>query len=320
MKILSPVDNMAEVDALLDAGAEELYGGYVSDRWLRRYSMMGSINQRYFASAQIVSEFELSRIIKTVHRRKARFYLTLNAPYYLSAQYDDLIDEARRVAGLGVDAFIVTDLGLIIRLKNELPGTQVHLSTLGAVFNSRSAGFFSKLGISRMVLPRELTIKEMSGIIKANPGVEFDAFIMIGKCPNIEGFCSFTHNSKDLVWPCEEPYGIEVIKGGSPSEDVVNAQMGWSRVNRRQACGLCAMARLREAGVTAVKLVGRGGPTHVKVKVTSAVRSMVELSRTGAGDEELHRSAMSLYRDVFGKDCNPYICYFPEVWRKSAGV
>jgi putative protease len=315
VKILSPVDRLAEVELLADAGAEELYGGYVPGKWLKRYSMMGSMNQRYFPSAQIVSEAELSRIVKAAHRREARFYLTLNAPYYLKSQYDEVLEEAARAAGLGVDAFIVTDLGLIMRLKDKLPGVDVHLSTLGAVFNSGCAKFFSRLGISRMVLPRELTISEMSGIIRANPGINFDAFVMIGKCPNIEGFCGFTHNSASLVWPCEEPYRIEVVKGGSRADDVVNAQMGWSRVNRRQACGLCATARLRDAGVTALKLVGRGGPTDMKVKVTAAVRHMLDMAGRDAGEAEMHRTGMAKYKGVFGKDCNPYICYFPEVWR-----
>ncbi len=318
MRILSPIDNPAEAGALIDAGADELYGGYVSRKWLRRYSMLGSINQRYFISAQIVSESGLEKIIRTAHRRGVRFYLTLNAPYYLESQYPDIMEEVRRAQGMGVDGYIVTDIGLILRLKREFPGAEVHLSTLGAVFNSRAAGFFSRLGVSRMVLPRELTIGEMSAIVKANPASAFDAFIMIGKCPNIEGFCGFTHGSPSLIWPCEEPYRMEAAQGGGRAADIINAQMGWSRVNRRQACGLCAVSRLDRAGVTALKLVGRGGPTAMKVKVASAVRRMLDLSEQGVGDDELHMKATGLYREIFGAACNPYICYFPEVWRRPA--
>ncbi len=315
MNILSPVDRRKEVAVLLGAGADELYGGYVSPGWLEKYSLLGSSNQRYFASAQVPDLRELESIVTDAHRLGARFYLALNAPSYLEEQYDDILAEAKRFVEMGVDAFIVSSLGLILRLKERLPGAKVHLSTLSTVFNSRSARFYTGLGVNRIVLPRELTVPEMAGIIKSNKVASFDSFIMIGKCPNIEGFCSFTHNSPNLVWPCEERYRIDVIKGDTKAGEIIKAQKGWSLVNRRQACGLCAVPRLKKAGVSALKLVGRGGPTEVKVAVTQAVRAVLDLVDGGIAEEEMHASARLLYRKIFGTDCNPYICYFPEVWR-----
>ena len=313
MRILSPVDRADEVGILADAGADELYGGHVSKAWLRKYSLLGSANQRYFASAQIKDLPELKRIIKAAHGRGLKFYITLNAPYYTAAQYEDMLVEAALYADLGVDAFIVADIGLILRLGQVMPGFPVHLSTLGAVFNSRSAAFFSGLGVHRIVLPRELTVAEMGRIVKANPEVEFDAFVMIGKCPNIEGFCSFTHNSASLVWPCEESYDFGTIKSDGRAEAVIDAQSGWSQVNRRQACGLCAVPGLEKAGITALKIVGRGGPTAVKAGAVKAVRGILE---NAAGDKkDLQLKARAAYKGLFGRDCNPYVCYFPEVWR-----
>ena len=315
MNILSPIDRRKEVKPLVDAGADELYGGYVSPGWLEKYSLLGSSNQRYFTSAQIPDVRELEGIVKDTHRLGARFYLALNAPSYLEEQYDDILAEASAFLEMGIDAFIVSSLGLILRLKQDLPRARVHLSTLSTVFNSRSAAFFTKLGVDRIVLPRELTVSEMAGIIRSNRSASFDAFIMIGKCPNIEGFCSFTHNSPNLVWPCEERYRMDVVKGDSKAGDIIKAQKGWSTVNRRQACGLCAVPRLKKAGVSALKLVGRGGPTEIKVAVTQAVRAVLDLVDGGISDEEMHESARLLYKKIFGADCNPYICYFPEVWR-----
>jgi len=316
MRILSPIDRAAEVGPLVDAGADELYGGYVSGAWLKKYSLLGSANQRYFPSAQFSGLSELRATIKDAHRRGAKFFLVLNAPFYTAAQHDDLLVDAARYAGYGVDAFIVADIGLIMRLRDRLPGVPVHLSTLSTIFNSAAAGFFERLGVGRMVLPRELTLAEMAGIAKANPSVEFDAFIMVGKCPNIEGFCSFTHNSPDLIWPCEESYDVGILSGGDAAAKVVQAQSGWSRVNRRQACGLCAVAGLKDAGVTALKLVGRGGPTAMKVRLTQAVRRMVDYAGAGHAKDAMEHEAKTIYKEVFGKDCNPYICYFPELWQR----
>jgi putative protease len=312
MKILSPIDKLSEVSALIDAGADELYGGYVSRRWRAKYSMLGSINHRYFPSAQIEGERELRGIIDAAHKKGARFYLTLNAPFYTGPQYDDLIEEARRLLGMGVDAFIVSDLGLIVRMRDDMPGADVHLSTLGTIFNGMSVKVFQGLGIKRMVLPRELTVPEMSGVIKQNPGVSFDAFILIGKCPNIEGFCGFTHNSPDLVWPCEESYRMEVVRGDEGARRIIGAQAGWSRVNRRQACGLCQVPMLKKAGVSALKIVGRGGPTAMKIKAVSAVKGIIGMAGDAGSETDARRASKHIYRELFGKECNPYVCYFPS--------
>lgn len=316
MKILSPIDRPEEAGPLVEAGADELYGGYVSDSWKKKYSLLGSANQRYFAGAQFSSGTALKAAVREVHAQGAKFYLALNAPYYTEAQYKDVTDEAARIAQYGVDAFIVADVGLVMRLKGMLPRVPVHLSTLSAVFNSKSAEFFASLGVARMVLPRELTLAEMAGITGANKGIEFDAFVMVGKCPNIECYCSFTHNSPDLIWPCEMRYRMEVVAGDRRAGDIIRAQSEWSRVNRRQACGLCAVARLEDAGVTALKLVGRGGPTAAKVKAVGAVKRMLGLAREGLSQVELAAAAKKLYKGVYGQECNPYICYFPEVWKQ----
>jgi len=315
VKILSPIDRLEEAALLMDAGADELYGGYVSAAWREKYSMLGSANHRYFPNAQIKSEDELSGIIKEVHSRGGKFHLALNAPYYLPEQYKDMMAEAEKLASFGVDAFIVSDLGLILRMKERLPGAELHLSTLSTVFNGRSAGFFFKLGVRRMVLPRELTTAEMARIIKDNPGASFDAFVMVGKCPNVEGFCGFTHNSKELVWPCEESYSMRAVRGNGRADAIIQAQGGWSRVNRRQACGLCAVGRLRDAGINALKIVGRGGPTAVKVKVVEAVREALSRAVSGAREEELRHAARESYSGVFGSECSAYVCYFPEMRR-----
>ncbi len=170
MKILSPIDKASEVDILADAGADEFYGGYVSEDWRGKYSMLGSANHRYFPSAQIASEKELKALIKAAHGRGTKFYLTMNAPYYSVEQYADLLEDAKKYSALGVDAFIISDLGLILRMRDKLPEAHIHLSTLGTIFNSESAAFFHRLGVDRMVFPRELTLNGDKGRDRGEPG------------------------------------------------------------------------------------------------------------------------------------------------------
>ena len=102
MRIISPVDNLEETQLLLQAGADELYGGYVPTEW-QSYSLAASLNQRTFSSAQIASEQELSAIISTVHAHDCRFALTLNAPFYTEQQLPLLTDYVDRMIALGIE-------------------------------------------------------------------------------------------------------------------------------------------------------------------------------------------------------------------------
>ncbi len=319
MKILSPIDKAEEAAPLAEAGADELYGGYVSRRWAKKFSLMGSPNHRYFPNAQVSALSDLKKIIRGARAGGARFFLAMNAPYYSQGQYALLLDDADDALSAGADAIIAADLGLILRLRERFPKLEVHLSTLGAVFNSMTPKFFRKLDVSRFVLPRELTVSESAEIIGNNPGSSFDAFIFIGKCPNVESFCGFTHNNPNLVWPCEEEYEIRAVRGDDRAKEIIEAQSGWSRINRRQACGLCAVKGLLDAGVYSLKIVGRGGPMAMKVGSVRAVKDALALILSGASEKELAEFSRKKYRETFGADCNPYVCYFPSDcnWARS---
>ena len=69
MKIISPVDNPTEAIKLIDAGANELYGGYVPSEWSERFTLLTSINQRTFANAQLDNYEDLCAVVGLAHDR-----------------------------------------------------------------------------------------------------------------------------------------------------------------------------------------------------------------------------------------------------------
>jgi putative protease len=113
MRIISPVDHLAETESLLEAGADELYGGYVPPEWQASFDLLASLNQRTFAAAQINSAAELQGIVRLTHAVGRRFILTLNAPFYSDAQLPLLLDYLDRVVAIGIDGLILADLGLL---------------------------------------------------------------------------------------------------------------------------------------------------------------------------------------------------------------
>jgi putative protease len=316
VKIISPIDSLAEADSLLDAGADELYGGFVPAAWRDRYDLLASLNQRTFAAAQIASEEDLAEIIARAHGTGCRFALTLNAPFYSELQLPLLLDYLDRMVQLGIDGLILADPGLLHLLAGRYPKLELHASTMAHISNSGSLRFYASLGVRRAILPRHLTVAEMSAITAAVPEVRCDAFMLVGKCPNTEGLCTFHHVSPDRIWPCEIPYRMKAANG-MPSPALVEAmvrQRSWAQTDRRHGCGLCAIPLLVRSGLFGLKLVGRGAPTIQKVGNIALTRELLLLSVEELDFASYRRRAMVAHRERFGAACHPNICYYPELF------
>ncbi len=313
MRIISPVDNLKETHLLLQAGADELYGGYIPIEW-EHYSLAASLNQRTFSSAQIASEEELSEIISLVHAHQGRFALTLNAPFYTDEQLPLLIEYVDRMVTLGVDSLILADPGLLRLLKKRHAPLEFHASTLAHLTNSGAVRFMAEQGMQRVVLPRHLSVADMAAIIQQVPDVLCDAFLLVGKCPNSEGLCTFHHSSPEKIWPCEIPYNIAPLSSGaSPRlQQAMQRQASWSETNRRHGCGLCAIPLLKEAGVHGLKLVGRGAPAAQKVRNIALTKEFLALAESVTDFTEYKRLAVAAHQERFGAVCHQNICYYPE--------
>ena len=314
MRIVSPVDNLAEALPLLAAGADELYGGYVPKGWSERFSDFASINQRTFSGAQLESPEELATIVTLCRERGKRFSLTLNAPYYTDTQLPMLLEVVEQAVAAGVNGIILADPGLLRILKRLYPQVEYHASTLAHLLNSSAIAFYRQLGISRAILPRHLTIAEMEAIVAASPDVACDAFLLVGKCPNTEGLCTFHHSSPDKIWPCEIPYQIEPLHGeASPLlQEAMQRQGSWAQSDRRHGCGLCAIPHLARIGIDGLKLVGRGAPSARKIAHVRLVRHMLDLAGEEHDFVSYRQEAMVAHQRNFGADCSRNVCYYPE--------
>lgn len=323
LKILSPVDRLEEVALLVDAGADELYAGVAPDSWTDE---LLSPNQRTFASAQFSSEAQLAMAIEVAAARAVSLHLTLNAPSYTAEIYGELTALAQRANGWGVESFIVGDPGLMVRMHELDSSLKITLSTMAGTMNRGWLDYYRTLGLYRAVFARHLNIAEMASLVRAGQGLEFEAFVLIGKCPNEEAFCSFQHVSSTKRWPCEIDYQLSeepsttaasksmtlenIVSDNSPPQHPLAVwNQRWRGVERRFGCGLCALDELKRIGVKVAKLVGRGGPTKCKVANVELVRRFI------SGEGVDRAEAMAAYVERFGSPCTPEVCYFPELER-----
>ncbi|MFC1855660.1 peptidase U32 family protein [Thermodesulfobacteriota bacterium] len=317
MNIITPIDKLEEVEPLLQEGVDEFYGGFIPKEWIDKYTIYASINQRYFESAQIKTFDDLKAIVDKVHSFGKKFYFTMNSTLYSPSQYDMIDGLIGKLKDVGVDEIIVADVGLILLINQTGTDMPMHISTLGKAYNYKTVEFFRDLGIKRIVLPRHLTFPEMKQIVEKCPDIEYDVFMLIGKCPNIEGYCTFQHTSDKKRWPCEISYDTSACCDSAQSKKSIESQELWSKIERRFSCGLCALKKIDGMKIRALKIVGRGAPLKMKVANVRLLKHAVSLLDENLSDVEYYKRVKAAYKERFGCDCMPHNCYYPEFYNLS---
>lgn len=198
MKILAPINNPKEVKIIIQAGADELYCGVNPLQWSKKYTNVASSNRREWSAANLSSFNHLKQVVEIAHKDNIPVYLTLNA-LYTDEQYPLIEKFLEQVYRFKIGALIVTDLGLLLKLKQMQTDIKLCISTGGTTFNNLAVEFYKSLGAKRIILPRHLTVEEIGDITSSNPDMEFEVFIMNSGCKNIDGFCTFHHGVKERL-------------------------------------------------------------------------------------------------------------------------
>ena len=142
------------------------------------------------ANAKNFSPDELKEVIKYCKLRNVKTNLTLNT-LLTSNEFDDAVNIAEIAYNYGIDAIIVQDLGLAKYLINNFPNLEVHGSTQMSVHNLEGVLELEKLGFSRVVLSRELSINEIE-YIRNNCNIDLEIFIHGALCISYSGQCLFS--------------------------------------------------------------------------------------------------------------------------------
>lgn len=314
MLILSPVDAPSEVDALVDAGADELYAGCVPPFWSEVFGPVVSANRRSYRAANVGSLDALADVVHAAALRDVPVHLALNATPVPDAMIPKMVAFVAELARMGIRGVIVSDLALLLALRDaRFRRLEIHASTLFSAFNGAAVAFLRRAGATRVVLAREVSAAGAADAVAASAGTPVEVIGLRGRCPNVEGFCTHLHDDPGRTWPCELRYDKE-WRGRGAFPDGVREAIGRNEgTDRADSCGLCAIPLLERAGVHAFKIVGRGAETAKKVAAAAAARSIREFGRAGAPDAAAcARRGKDAYRGLCGTDCRPENCYFPE--------
>ena len=331
MKVLAPISQADEVEMLVHNGAEEFYVGFIPADWIRAFTSGVWMNRRA-TQASIPAIEEFGRLIEKSHSYDVPVYMTLNAPYYTHEQIPLLLEIVQEAYQCGADAFIVSDIGLMAAIKDQIPDANIHVSSLAAPLNSESVKLYRELGASRIVFPRSLSLAEMREIMDAGGrDLEYELFILNDGCVYEESFCFTTHNQVGAFCSTQNwDFQFESAQNrelSSREKSLLDAHMKdyesfvWfthscgSTVAENGIplgpCGLCALNDIAELGIDSLKIVGREANSLRKLASVQLVSTMVKSVREGMAKRAVQEKAMRI-RNTPDFCASKYMCYYRE--------
>ncbi|OQA90485.1 MAG: putative protease YhbU precursor [Elusimicrobia bacterium ADurb.Bin231] len=289
-----------DIERLVTLGADEFFCGIMTDAWVDNYGSQMSTNRRTSPVEQFTDYRTIKRIIDKIHSFGKKVTIVFNAHTYIEEQYPLLMEYLRILCDYGIDAVTVTNIDLLSRINSEHPDLPAHISGDAGVYNSEAVRFYKRFGIKRIILPRHLTVSEIKEIIKSNPGLEYECFIMEMRCAFEGAYCFLSHSwtqkplcqeeNKKMYYKYLPSLGraaritpAEHLK----TEDNKNRYDVWCHkdsivqtfmsVKDRyvQQCGLCQIAELRKAGVNVLKIAARGTEPDSKFISVSMVKKVI---------------------------------------------
>ncbi|MGE0488913.1 MAG: DUF3656 domain-containing protein [Vulcanimicrobiota bacterium] len=255
-EILAPAGDRTSLAAALAAGADAVYFG-----------LDDGFNAR--ARATNFPLDGLEAVVAEIHAHRARAYLALNTLVFES-ELEKLEPILARIASAGVDALIVQDPAVALLARAICPELELHASTQMTISSPEGAAFAAELGVTRVVVPRELSVDEIARF-RRGCDLELEVFIMGALCVSWSGQCLSSEtwggrsaNRGQCAQACRLPYELVVDDQPRPLGEVSYL------LSPRDLAGFRAVERLMEIGVHTLKIEGRQkGPEYVKTAVHS---------------------------------------------------
>ncbi|SFU32625.1 Collagenase-like protease, PrtC family [Clostridium sp. DSM 8431] len=324
MKITAGLSSIDNYERLVKAGADEVFCGFVPFEWNEKYGTLFPLNRRevLYYNVQIGSYEDMKILKRMMDELKVPVIITFNYLYYLEEQYEAILDIMKNLIDIGFEEFIIADIALLLYLKNKGLKCTIHLSGECAEINSLSIDFLNQFNISRYIFHRKNSIEDMEYCIKNNKvkNLEYEAFMLNEKCHFTGAFCSSLH-CDELLHLCKVPYEVNKISKASMHFPEVDNILGkieneeilydeedeeYSYVTGSTGCGLCALKNLKKAGVTHLKVVGRGNYIEMMEQDVRDLKKAINLldnMESGIAFEE------NMKKELFNNKCSKE-CYY----------
>lgn len=271
-EVLAPAGSAESLKAAVRAGADAVYLG------AQRFSAR--------AGAANFDPEGLKAAVEYCHVRDVKVYLAVNTLLF-DSEMNDALALVRGACALPVDALLVQDMGFARLVAQRAPELKLHASTQTGVHTAAGVRALEEAGFRRVVLARELSLKEISEIHRECPGMELEIFVHGALCMSVSGQCYFSAmlgsrsgNRGLCAQPCRLPFAVP---GGTGHD-----------LSLKDLSLIPRAAELAEAGACSLKIEGR-------LKRPEYVAAATRACRYAADGKPVPQDLLNSLRAVFSR-------------------
>lgn len=293
MELLAPAGNYAKLMTAFYFGADACYLG-------GKHLSLRSLSDNF-------TDEELRRAVEYAHARGKKVYVTVNI-FAKNGDFAQIERFGKYLSEIGADAALVSDPGVIYCMKNAAPDLKLHLSTQANTTNLYAVRFWREQGLSRVVLARELSLREIAEIHAAVPDMEIEAFCHGAMCISYSGRCLLSDyldgrqsNRGACVQACRWQYDIRKSGAGEDGGylGVEEDERGTYFLNSKDLNLAAYLPQMEAAGVCSVKIEGRMKSEYYLATVVNAYRRALDEGYSERVEQELRNAAHRDYTTAY---------------------
>ena len=312
-----PAGNIEKMKYAFAYGADACYLGLVD------YSL------RTMRKGELITRENLKSAIDEARALNKKAYLTLNIFAY-DEDIKSLEETLDVIKNANPHAIILSDFGVYNLVKHNLPSVDIHISTQTNILNTEAVKFWRDMGASRVILARELSLKQIEAIKKAVPDIEVEVFVHGSQCMSYSGRCLLSDymtkgerkaNHGGCAQPCRWSY--KLLEETRPGEyyEIVQDERGSHILSPKDLCLVRYIKDLTNAGVDSFKVEGRTKSLYYVSAVTKVYRAVMD----GKADskeafEELKKVGNRGFTEGFFMGNNDSSSYSYEISKGLAGA
>ncbi len=267
-ELVSPAGSLDKLKTAIEYGADAVYAGG-KDFNLRNSAANFTID-------------EIGTAVEYVHERGKKIYIALNI-FAHNCHINKAEQYLKELSEHAVDAFIVSDPGVMSLVREIIPKANIHISTQANCTNTKAADFWYRQGVKRVVLARELSLNEVSEVSN-NSNCSTEVFVQGAMCLSYSGRCYLSAymanrgaNLGDCAQSCRWKYSL--VEEERPNEyyPIVEDGEFASVMSSRDLCMIQHVPALISAGVDAWKIEGRMKSQYYVATVTRVYREAIDM-------------------------------------------
>lgn len=268
VELLAPAGNFSKLKTAIYYGADAVY--------------IGGKNFSLRALSDNFTDDEIADAVIYAHARNVMIYVTVNI-FARNNDFEKAAAYFRFLYNAGVDAVLITDIGLIDLCKEVAPGLSIHLSTQANTLNKYSVKAWQNYGLKRVVLARELSLGEVGEIHSFVPGMELETFVHGAMCISYSGRCLLSNylngrdaNRGECVQACRWSYELRERNKGGEYYPIEEDGRGTYILNSKDLNMINHIDELIAAGVVSLKIEGRMKSEYYLATVVNAYRRAID--------------------------------------------